>query len=617
MKKSGKRAVGIISSLILAILFVFSAGIPVRAEETDGMETLTATTYKVGDIIKFGHYEQDGDEINGKEEIEWIIYRIEDDGLFLLSKYGLDAKQYHTKREYVFWGNSDIRKWLNNEFYNEAFSSREKSQLKDIDTFHANIFQPSSDNSTTKWMDKVFLPTRLELKETLGYADSISFMGYNSKLMLSATPYAISRGAADEILTKKTFDSEHLDKYGYSLEDIGRHGTYWFLRTTGLDVDSEIGLGLDDAGNTWFVNTVGEVRHGCFDIKLDKDVAVCPAIFVKMPVRPTSIGLNQSNTVLCYGDSMIINAILTPANVIDKEVTWISSNPAVATVSDGVVKANRTAGTTTITAKTVNGLTATCEVTVYADNNSSNIFADIKYGNWQYNAAKAVYDKGYMTGKGKVGKRVLFSPNTDINRSQFVVSLYAMAGNPKVTYKQQFSDVKSSDWYANAVTWASNNGIVSGYTNGKFGVNDKATREQLALMLYKYAQYKNYDVSIKASTNLDGFTDKNKVDSWAVTAIKWAVERGIISGKGNATEGYRLDPTKGASRIDCAAMMNKFDEVYSGGVKMAVEEELEEPIALPEEEIEDLPAADEEIEDIADEDIVDDEDTDSEEDIEQ
>ena len=112
---------------------------------------------------------------------------------------------------------------------------------------------------------------------------------------------------------------------------------------------------------------------------------------------------------------------------------------------------------------------------------------------------------------------------------------------------------------------------------------------------------------MKPSTTLDGFTDANKVDSWALTAVKWAVERGIISGKGNASTGYRIDPIGKATRVECAAMMNKFSEIYANAPKMGIED-LEEPLALPEEEIEDLPVPGDEIIDDID-------DTDSEEDV--
>ena len=353
---------------------------------------------------------------------------------------------------------------------------------------------------------------------------------------------------------------------------------------------------VDQNGN------VKAVAAGSTTLSATTSNGISKSIPIKVIVNPTSIKLNKTTATIYFGESLTLTPTLEPSDVTEKTITWTSSNTAVATVNNGKVKANNKGGETTITAKTVNGLTATCKVTVYADNNPSNIFADIKYGSWQYNAAKAVYDKGYMTGKGNLNGRVLFSPDTNMTRSQFVVSLYSMDGKPAVTYEQRFSDVKSGDWYASAVTWAVKNGITAGNKNGKFGVDGKATREQIALMFYKYASYKGYDVSIKATTNLDGFTDASKVDSWAVEAIKWAVERGIISGKGNATDGYRIAPTSSATRIECAAMMNKFSEVYSGAPKMG-DEDLEEPLALPEESIEDLPVPADETEDV----IIDDE----------
>ena len=132
-------------------------------------------------------------------------------------------------------------------------------------------------------------------------------------------------------------------------------------------------------------------------------------------------------------------------------------------------------------------------------------------------------------------------------------------------------------------------------------------------MLYKYAQYKKYDTSIKTTTDLSQFTDKDKVHNWAYDAVRWAVERNIISGKGSAETGLRIDPTKGATRVECAAMINKFCEYYDG-IQAYVIEDYEEPIALPAEETEDIPLpGDEEIIDdeiIDDEDVIDDEDKD-------
>ena len=328
---------------------------------------------------------------------------------------------------------------------------------------------------------------------------------------------------------------------------------------------------------------------------------------VKVIVNPETISIGADEHIMYFGNVKTLTVTITPSDVTEKNIIWTSSNTDIATVYNGVVRAKNKFGKTTITAKTVNGLKATYDITVFADNTPGNIFADIKADSWMYTPAKSVYDKGYMTGTGTIEGRVIFSPNTDMNRTMFVQALYSMDGKPEVTYEQKFSDVMESAWYAKAVTWASNNGVVAGNPDGTFGINGKATREQLALMFYKYAVSKGFDVTVKPSTTLDGFTDANKVDSWALTAVKWAVERGIISGKGNASTGYRIDPIGKATRIECAAMMNKFSEIYANAPKMGIED-IEEPFALPEEEIEDLPVPADETEDV----IIDDEEDETE-----
>ena len=237
---------------------------------------------------------------------------------------------------------------------------------------------------------------------------------------------------------------------------------------------------------------------------------------------------------------------------------------------------------------------------------NTGMFADIEYGTWKYTAAEAVYEKQIMVGKGMVDGKIIFAPDDKVNRSQLVTSIYAMDGKPDVDYVQRFSDVKESDWFAKAVTWASNNEITAGTVDGQFGATGNATREQVTVMLYKYAQYCGYDVTISESTTLDGFADADKVHSWALDAVKWAVERKIISGKGKSPD-LRIAPDQSATRIECAAMLNRFSEVCT--LAMIPDEILEEPIALPMEDIEESPASIEEPEeDIEDEieDIIDD-----------
>lgn len=673
MGRSRKRSVGIALAMMMAILPVLFAWIPVRAEENNGeADVLKAASFKAGDIIRFGHYEQDGNVANGKEEIEWEILKAESDRVMVVSKYALDCKPYNTELTNVTWEFCFLRKWLNNDFKNAAFTREEQQIIPTVRIENAdNPRSKASGGNDTQ--DQIFCLSINEIETLIGYNmyNENAMWGFSQKMMVGPTQYAMNNGAWSRVVTSDDYYNEKVGyiNYGYTSDVIGRRVTWWWLRSPGgsnwsagcvdlsglagaseyccadvwadnyavrpamyINIVSPSGIELDsqsltllkgesrkltakvipsnafDKSVSWSssntavatVDSNGNVKAvsaGSTDIIAKASNGIIKKCPVKVIVNPTGIKLNKKSATIYYGNPTTLSATFSPSDVTEKSITWTSSNPTVATVNNGTVKATgKQAGTTTVTAKTVNGLTAKCEVTVYADNNPSNIFADVKYDSWQYKSAKPVYDKGYMTGKGKLGNRVIFSPDTNINRSQFATSLYSMAGSPAAAYKGNFSDVNGSDWYAKAVAWASDNGIVSGYTNGKFGVNDKATREQLALMFYKYAQYKKFDVRIKASTNLDRFTDAAKVDGWALDAMKWAVERGIISGKGNASAGYRLDPTKGATRAECAAMMNKFDEIYSKSLKV-YEEESEEPLALPEEEWEDFPDAGEQIED--------------------
>ena len=128
--------------------------------------------------------------------------------------------------------------------------------------------------------------------------------------------------------------------------------------------------------------------------------------------------------------------------------------------------------------------------------------------------------------------------------------LYRMAGAPNVTGKSKFSDVKDGLWYSKAITWAANQGIISGYQNGKFGPDDNVSREQMAVMLRNYAMKKGFNTN--TTNNLTKFKDYKNVTSYAKSAMGWAVDKGIISGANNGT---RLNPTSNATRAECAKML--------------------------------------------------------------
>ena len=176
-------------------------------------------------------------------------------------------------------------------------------------------------------------------------------------------------------------------------------------------------------------------------------------------------------------------------------------------------------------------------------------FTDVPSNSWYASAVKYAYTNKIISGYNDY----TFAPSDKVTRGMFVTILYNMSGKPAIKSKaSKFKDVKDSKkWYYKAVLWASENGIVSGYDNGNFGPNDNITREQLAVMLYKYARYKGKDVSKQG--NITTFGDYKKVSSWATKQVKWAVGTGVITGSNG-----NLNPKGNATRAETASMIYKY-----------------------------------------------------------
>lgn len=178
-------------------------------------------------------------------------------------------------------------------------------------------------------------------------------------------------------------------------------------------------------------------------------------------------------------------------------------------------------------------------------------FNDVSANDWFASAVDYVTGKGMMNGTADN----TFSPKANTTRGMVVTVLYRLENQPS-TSATSFTDVASGAYYANAVAWANANGIVSGYGSGKFGPNDKVTREQLAAILYRYAQYKKYDVSVGEDTNILSYDDAQSISSYAIPAIQWACGAGVVTGK----SGSKLDPKGSATRAEVAAMLMRFCE---------------------------------------------------------
>ena len=207
----------------------------------------------------------------------------------------------------------------------------------------------------------------------------------------------------------------------------------------------------------------------------------------------------------------------------------------------------------------VSGVYLTKDMTVYAgwrvDENpgtGANPFTDVSEKDWFYSDVMFVYENGLMLGTSKT----LFSPHGTATRGMMATILWRMEGSPVPKGKNSFTDVEAGKWYADAITWTAENGIFAGYGKDKFGPDDPITREQLAAIFYRYADYKGYDLTVKG--NLDKFKDADKITDYAKTAMQWAVGSGLMKGK----SGNLLDPQGTATRAEIAAMLHRFIEKY-------------------------------------------------------
>jgi len=183
-----------------------------------------------------------------------------------------------------------------------------------------------------------------------------------------------------------------------------------------------------------------------------------------------------------------------------------------------------------------------------------NIFTDVPAGTWYHDAVQYVYDRNIMTGM----RAADFGTTVTLPRAQFVTMLYRIDGSPATVYTPKFLDVPDNAFYSLAVIWASDSSrrIVSGYNKDYFGSSDSVTREQIATILYRYANYKGYDTGKTA--DISNYPDAGNVSAYAKAAMEWAVGTGIISGN----KGY-LNPQKTAIRAECAIILMRFLMNYS------------------------------------------------------
>lgn len=174
-------------------------------------------------------------------------------------------------------------------------------------------------------------------------------------------------------------------------------------------------------------------------------------------------------------------------------------------------------------------------------------FTDVSTSDWFYDDVAFVYENGLFSGTDSRS----FSPNASMTRAMLVTVLYRLEGEPTVTGRSSFTDVRSGAYYEKSVIWAAANGIVTGTDSTSFSPDTKVTREQLAAILYRYAQYRKLDTD--ASAKLNSFTDADSVSAYASEALGWAVSEGLINGASG-----KLMPKGDATRAQVAAILHRF-----------------------------------------------------------
>ncbi|MBQ6638900.1 MAG: hypothetical protein IJH82_09675 [Lachnospiraceae bacterium] len=249
-----------------------SAG--VVAEETDDAGKNEIKSFdeicscKTGDIVRFGKYEQDGNDENGKEDIEWQVLKAESDRVLLVSKYALDCVPYNTEEGDETWETCSLRNWLNNDFKNAAFSTEEQKKIPAVTVANeSNPFYKTPGGNDTQ--DQIFCLSLNEIESMIGYNwyDDELMYGYSQEMIVEPTLYAVGRGAYSYKITED--NCTFLKDYGFddSIKDC--RGCWWWLRSPGFDNSNACSV-----DSTGLVGKTHSIRTSA------NRVAVRPALFV-------------------------------------------------------------------------------------------------------------------------------------------------------------------------------------------------------------------------------------------------------------------------------------------------------------------------------------------------
>lgn len=372
-------------------------------------------------------------------------------------------------------------------------------------TFETNGFSPFTISAVAAYVGTTAYPTLQEAANAANSGDTI--------VVKNGASHDLTFTATKSVKVKNDTGVAITVKFNGTNKDVAKDATETFSYTKPSSGGSS---GGSSSGKTTYKVTTSAVNNG---------------------------GVNASPSSAEKGATITITLSPDKGYKLDKLTVTDGSGKTVSTV-----KKSDTVYTFTMPASAVKVGVSYVKAT---ETPSKTKFNDVSANDWFASAVDYVTGKGMMNGTADN----TFSPKANTTRGMVVTVLYRLENQPS-TSAASFTDVASGAYYANAVAWANANGIVSGYGSGKFGPNDKVTREQLAAILYRYAQYKKYDVSVGEDTNILSYNDAQSISSYAIPAIQWACGAGVVTGK----SGSKLDPKGNATRAEVAAMLMRFCE---------------------------------------------------------
>lgn len=314
----------------------------------------------------------------------------------------------------------------------------------------------------------------------------------------------------------------------------------------------QVTFSTTETGVTLYYTTDGTVPHPGSSkysgpITITKDTTFTVAGIDRYGTRtPAAVQTVAGMPATAAPDIHYENGMLTLSCPTPGASVYYTTDGSMPTIASTLYTGSFTPSTTTrcIAVKEgyLNSPAVTCTLTEYG-----RMFTDVPADAWYYDAVGEAVERGQMSGTGIY----TFSPDVTMTRAMAASVLYSMAGQPETVEHTAFTDVTENAWYCDAVQWAAACGIMTGYESS-FRPDDAITREQLAAILYRYAQYQSHDVTARA--DIAGFTDFSQISGYAVAAMQWANAEGLVTGV-TATE---LDPQGSATRAQMAVILQWF-----------------------------------------------------------